>query len=155
MHDSTYLNFMENLFSKYDIDPKLIEIEITENVFLDNNEYAIDYFAKFRALGITISIDDFGTGYSSLSYLMSLPLDKIKLDRSLNMEFLELENIQVLDSLISLVHGLKLKVVAEGIEEFEHVRRLRVVKCEFIQGYYFSKPLEVEDVPSSMKKKYL
>jgi diguanylate cyclase (GGDEF)-like protein len=155
MHDSTYLNFMENLFSKYDIDPKLIEIEITENVFLDNKEFAIDYFAKFRALGIAISIDDFGTGYSSLSYLMSLPIDKIKLDRSLNIKFLELENIQVLDSLISLVHGLKLKVVAEGIEELEHVRRLRVGKCDFIQGYYFSRPLEVEDVPSFMNKKYL
>lgn len=155
MHDSTYFDFTKNLLSKYNINPKLIEIEITENIFLNNKKFAINYFAKFRELGTTISIDDFGTGYSSMSYLISLPVDKIKLDRSLNIKFLELKNIQVLDSLISLIHGLKLKVVAEGIEELEQVRRLKVGECDFIQGYYFSKPLEVDDVPDSMNRKYL
>ncbi len=146
LHDHTYIDLIGELLNKYNLGSDLIEIEITEHVFLDNMDYAIRFFEELKALGIKIVIDDFGTGYSSLSYLISLPVDKIKLDRSINMKFLELDNIQVLDSLIALIHGLKLKVVAEGIEELEQVKRLKVGGCDLVQGYCFSKPLAADKV---------
>lgn len=146
LHDTKFFDFIKDELDKYDIEPQLIEIEITENIFLENKEQTLTFLTKLKEIGIKISIDDFGTGYSSLSYLTFLPIDKIKLDRSLNNKFLELENIKVMDSLILLAHSLNLEVVAEGIETYEQFRRLCVGKCDFIQGYYFSKPLEVTDV---------
>jgi EAL domain-containing protein (putative c-di-GMP-specific phosphodiesterase class I) len=97
-------------------------------------------------MGIKVAIDDFGTGYSSLNYLISLPVDIVKLDRSINLNFLEINNIKVMDSLISLVHSLGLTIIAEGIETREQVRRLKKAGCDKVQGYYFSKPLEVGKV---------
>ena len=99
----------------------------------------------FRSVGVKIALDDFGTGYSSLSYLTFIPVDKIKLDKSLSDKFLELTNIKVMDSLISLAHSLELEVIAEGIEDLEQYRRLRVGKCDYIQGYLFGKPIEVNE----------
>ncbi|MDM8533370.1 EAL domain-containing protein [Clostridiaceae bacterium HSG29] len=155
LYDMFYFDFLMEILNKYDIDPKFIEIEITENVFLDNKELALEFVNKLRNENIKISIDDFGTGYSSISYLTFLPIDKVKFDRSLSMEFLNMENISTLDSLIMVMHSLNLEVVAEGIEEYEDVKKLRVGKCDNIQGYYFSKPLEKEDVEEVFYRNYL
>ena len=97
-------------------------------------------------MGIAISIDDFGTGYSSLNYLTFLPVDKIKLDRSLNLRFLEMNNDKVMESLISLVHSLGLAVLAEGLETKDQADRLKAAECDFVQGYYYSKPLKPEEI---------
>ena len=148
------MSFISEELERHNVEAKYIEIEITENVFLENKEATIAFLGKLKEKGIKISIDDFGTGYSSLSYLTFLPINKIKLDRSLNMRFLEMENIKVMDSLISLAHSLNLEVVAEGIEAFEQVARLKVGKCDYIQGYYFSRPMEVEDVQVNFDKNY-
>lgn len=142
LYDDGYLDFLKDMLSKHGVDAKYIEIEITESIFLDNKQLALDFLMELRRRGIKISIDDFGTGYSSLSYLTFLPLDKIKLDRSLNIKFLEIENLKVMDSLISLAHSLNLEVVAEGIETGEQLERLRVGGCDYVQGYYFSRPIE-------------
>jgi EAL domain-containing protein (putative c-di-GMP-specific phosphodiesterase class I) len=139
-----------DLLESNDVKPEYIVIEITENIFLENKETTIVFLNELRAHGIKIAVDDFGTGYSSLSYLTFLPIDTIKLDRTLSIKFLELDNIAVMDSLIALAHSLNLKVIAEGIEEYQQVKRLIVGHCDAIQGYYFSRPLEVEDV----EKKY-
>lgn len=142
LHDSNYIEFLKGLLNKYDIESKYIEIEITESIFLENKNATLSFLKELRDMGIKIAIDDFGTGYSSLSYLTFLPVDKIKLDKSLNDRFLELKNIKVMDSLISLAHSLNLIVVAEGIELIDQVKRLKVGKCDYIQGYYFSRPLD-------------
>ncbi len=155
LYDMFYFDFLMETLKKYDIDPKYIEIEITENVFLDNKELALEFINKLRKENIKISIDDFGTGYSSISYLTFLPVDKVKFDRSLSMEFLNMQNIKTLDSLIMVMHSLNLEVVAEGIEEHEDVKKLKVGKCDIIQGYYFSKPLEKVDVEKAFYKNYL
>ena len=154
LNDENYLKFLCGELEKRQVDPKYIEIEITENVFLENKEATLAFLVKLKEMGIKISIDDFGTGYSSFSYLTFLPIDKIKLDRSLNIRFLEIENIKVMDCLISLAHSLNLEVVAEGIETYEQFRRLKVGKCDYIQGYYFSRPLEAEDVQADFSKNY-
>lgn len=147
-HDHDYKRFLFECLAKHHVAPHHVTIEITENSLLENAESTINLLNDLRSHGVKIAIDDFGTGYSSLSYLTELPIDIIKLDKTLSTRFLELDNIAVMDSLIALAHSLNLKVVAEGIEHHEQVRRLTVGKCDVIQGYYFSRPLEVEDVES-------
>jgi diguanylate cyclase (GGDEF)-like protein len=154
MQDHNYKNYLFELLDEYEISPENITIEITESIFLENKDTTIVFLNELKEHGIKIAVDDFGTGYSSLSYLTFLPIDTIKLDRALNSKFLELENIAVMDSLIALAHSLNLKVIAEGIEEKEQVKRLAIGKCDVIQGYYFSRPLEVEDVEKNYDKIY-
>lgn len=154
LQDRGYLEYIKGELENYKVNPKYIEVEITENIFLNNKDQTLIFLNKLKELGIKISIDDFGTGYSSLSYLTFLPIDKIKLDRSLNNKFLEMENIKVMDSLIMLAHSLNLEVVAEGIEFYEQFRRLKVGNCDYIQGFFFSKPLEVEAVVESFSVNY-
>jgi len=155
LHDSQFLEFIKEELIANQVDPRLIEIEITENIFLENKTGTLDFLEKLHELGIKISIDDFGTGYSSFSYLTFLPLDKLKLDKSINDRFLTAERIKVMDALILLAHSLNLLVVAEGIETSEQYRMLEVGKCDFIQGYFFSKPLEAEAVVATFNKNYL
>jgi EAL domain-containing protein (putative c-di-GMP-specific phosphodiesterase class I) len=102
-----------------------------------------------------IAIDDFGTGYSSLNYLTFLPIDKIKLDQSLNNKFLYEESSKVVDSIISLAHNLNLEVVAEGIETRDQMEKLCLGHCDYIQGYYFSKPIEAFVVEENMNNNYM
>ncbi len=154
IHDYLFEHDLIELLKLNQVSPELIVIEITENIFLENKETTIQFLNKLRSHGIKIAVDDFGTGYSSLSYLTFLPIDTIKLDRTLSSKFLELDNIAVMDSLIALAHSLNLKVIAEGIEEYEQVKRLQVGKCDAVQGYYFSRPLEIEDVEKNYGKVY-
>lgn len=154
IHDHHYKQFLMDCLKNYGVPPELITIEITENIFLENKETTIALLNELRSYGVRIAVDDFGTGYSSLSYLTVLPIDIIKLDRTLGTKFLEIENIAVMDSLIALAHSLNLKVVAEGIEAYEQVRRLAVGKCDEIQGYYFSRPLDPNQVEQDYDKAY-
>jgi EAL domain-containing protein (putative c-di-GMP-specific phosphodiesterase class I) len=154
MNDISYFDFMIETLKTYNVESHFIEIEITENVFLDNTKLALEFINKLRSVNIKVAIDDFGTGYSSLSYLTILPVDIVKFDRSLNIELLKMESTEVIDSLISVAHSLNLNVVAEGIEEYEQVRKLKIGKCDVIQGYYFSKPLEVDDVEKNIYNNY-
>lgn len=146
IYDFTYFAYLINMLNLYNISADLIELEITENVFIDNRERTLQLLTQFRNAGIKISIDDFGTGYSSLSYLTFLPIDILKLDRSIIKKFLELDSLDVMASLIALAHSLGLEVVAEGVETKEQVKQLSNIKCDYIQGFYFSKPIKAEEV---------
>jgi diguanylate cyclase (GGDEF)-like protein len=148
LHDSDYIRYLQLLLEENQVKPEYLEIEITENIFMENKQITNAFLQQIKELGIRIAIDDFGAGYSSLNYLTFLPVDIVKLDRSLSLRFLELENLQVMESLISLVHSLGQVVVAEGIEQLEQVYRLSEVGCDYIQGYYFSRPLEAEQIPT-------
>lgn len=154
LQDKAYTNYIKSLLDQYDIEARFIEIEITENIFLGNKEATLSFLKQLKVMGIKIAIDDFGTGYSSLNYLTFLPVDKIKLDRSLNLKFLEIENLKVMDSLILLVHSLGFTVIAEGIETVEQVKRLKVGQCDLIQGFYFSKPVEADEVAQIHMTRY-
>lgn len=154
LHDVGYVGFIKDRLEQYGIEPGLLEIEITENIFLENKQLPLEFLEQLKTMGLMIAIDDFGTGYSSLNYLTFLPVDIVKLDRSLSMKFMEIDNVKVMDSLISLVHSLGLKVVAEGIETLEQVKALGRAQCDYIQGYYFSKPLEADKIPEINNKKY-
>lgn len=155
LKDEGYLKFLRNKLEHYGVGPGELEIEITESVFLEKKDQPLKFLEEVRSMGVRIALDDFGTGYSSLSYLTFLPVNKIKLDKSLSDRFLELENIGVMDSLISLAHSLNLEVIAEGVEYMEQYKKLKVGKCDRIQGYLFSKPLEKEDAENIYNKNFL
>jgi EAL domain-containing protein (putative c-di-GMP-specific phosphodiesterase class I) len=154
LQDEGYLSFIEECLKQNNIDAKYLEIEVTENIFLEDKLATLVFMKQLNEMGIKISIDDFGTGYSSLNYLTFLPVDIIKLDRSLNIKFLEIENAKVMDSLISLFHSLGLTVIAEGIETIDQVKRLKKANCDYIQGFYYSKPLEVDQIPDIHTRVY-
>lgn len=154
LNDSTYIEFFSNTLKEMNVEAKYIHIEITESIFLEKKSKSIAFLNQLKALGTKIVLDDFGTGYSSLNYLTFLPVDIIKLDKSINDKFLDLENIKVMESLISLAHSLNLEVVAEGIERENQYECLNKVACDYIQGYLFSKPLESAKIEEIYSKKF-
>lgn len=122
-----------------------LELEITESLIMEDVKHSIVSLRAIRALGVTIAIDDFGTGFSSLSYLSKLPVDTLKIDRSFVLDMTAgPEGLALVSTIINLAHSLKLKVVAEGVETEEQSRLLRLVNCDEMQGYLFSKAVPSE-----------
>jgi EAL domain-containing protein (putative c-di-GMP-specific phosphodiesterase class I) len=122
-----------------------LELEITEGVIMEDVRLSIASLRAIRALGVAIAIDDFGTGFSSLSYLARLPVHTLKIDRSFIIDMtVSPEGLALVSTIINLAHSLKLNVVAEGVETQEQSRLLRVLDCDEMQGYLFSKPLPRE-----------
>lgn len=138
---------IKTLISETGIDPANLKLELTESAVMDNAETAILMLKQIKETGVKISIDDFGTGYSSLSYLHRFPIDLLKVDRSFVSAMEEnTENGEIVRTVIALAKALKLKVVAEGIESIHQFHQLRILGCEYGQGYLFSKPLQVADI---------
>ena len=127
------------------LEPRCLKLEITESHLMENSEAAIAILKRLRALGVELSLDDFGTGYSSLSYLHRLPVNYLKVDRSFVIRMTENEeNSEIVSTIIKLAQNLKMKVVAEGIETPEQLAHLKILSCEYGQGYFFAKPLEAK-----------
>jgi diguanylate cyclase (GGDEF)-like protein len=122
-----------------------LELEITESLIMDDVKHNIASLLAIRALGVTIAIDDFGTGFSSLSYLAKLPVDLLKIDRSFIVDMMGgPQGLALVSTIINLAHSLKLKVVAEGVETEEQQRLLRLLGCDEMQGYLYSKPVPAD-----------
>lgn len=133
--------------SAHGIDPSLIEIEITEAIAVQNMDSAIAMLGEMVAVGISISIDDFGTGYASLSYLQSLPIHKIKIDRSFVEGVLTNANdAAIVSAVIAMAHTLGLEVIAEGVETQEQMNFLKDLSCDQIQGYLLSRPVPRDQI---------
>lgn len=145
LKDKLFLEKYKMICNKYNVPTSLIELELTESIFLENPE-AIDVIDDIHSKGFKCSIDDFGFGYSSLGILKEFKVEIIKLDRSF---FVSKNNIErgkvVVESIIELSRRLGMKVIAEGIEEVEQVHFLRSIGCDYIQGYVFSKPLSIHE----------
>jgi len=137
---------LDIIFSDYEKDRTFFGFEVTETELISNWELTKSNLNGLRDRGFTISLDDFGTGYSSLSYLNMLPLDKLKIDRSFIADIPgNKRNEMLLDTIIRLGKNLNLDLVVEGIEKEEQLKYLREQKCSFFQGYYFSRPLKIEE----------
>ncbi|MFS0864727.1 EAL domain-containing protein [Fredinandcohnia sp. 179-A 10B2 NHS] len=138
-------NISDNL-NKYSISASLIEIEITENALFQNDGICLRSINQLRKIGVLIAIDDFGTGYSSIGYLKKFKVDFIKIDRSFINQINESEkDAAIVKSIIMLGEGLGIKIVAEGVETVKQWVCLTSLKCHYIQGYLFSKPLPEEE----------
>ena len=130
---------------KTGLNPRCLKLEITESHIMENTEITAKTISNLRALDVELSIDDFGTGYSSLSYLHRLPVTYLKIDRSFINRMIEsTENSEIVHTIIKLGSNLKMKVVAEGIETSEQLAQLKILNCEYGQGYFFAKPMEAE-----------
>lgn len=137
---------IKTVISETGIPPSSLKLELTESAVMENAETAILMLKQIKETGVQISIDDFGTGYSSLSYLHRFPIDLLKVDRSFVSAMEEnTENGEIVRTVIALAKALKLKVVAEGIESIHQFHQLRILGCEYGQGYLFSKPLPAAD----------
>jgi EAL domain-containing protein (putative c-di-GMP-specific phosphodiesterase class I) len=129
------------------IDTELLEIELTELSLMSNSEVAVQALKQIKALGVRLSVDDFGTGYSSLAYLKRFPIDALKIDR----EFIRdlgtgSDDGTIALAIINLARSLRLKVIAEGVETQAQFEFLRAHGCDEMQGYYFSRPLAIEEI---------
>jgi PAS domain S-box-containing protein/diguanylate cyclase (GGDEF)-like protein len=127
--------------------PTAIDIEITESLLMEDVADNIRKLKALRDLGIKLSIDDFGTGYSSLGYLAKLPVHTLKIDRSFIITMLnDPDTMTLVSTIISLAHSLRLTVVAEGVEQEDQAKLLRLLRCDQIQGYLISRPVPMEDL---------
>jgi len=134
---------IEQMLQKIHIDPCTLKLEITESAIMANAESANVILSQLRQMGIQLYMDDFGTGYSSLSYLHHFPIDTLKIDRSfVSRKSVDDDNSEIVKTIITLAHNLRIKVSAEGVETTEQLDLLRALKCEYAQGYFFSKPLD-------------
>lgn len=141
---------------KTGLPPDLLELEITESALMNDMAETRDTLVQLKRLGVQIAIDDFGTGYSSLSYLQSFPLDRIKIDQSFVRDLTEnSESAEITLAIISMAHGLKLKVIAEGVETDEQRHFLKSQTCEELQGYYFSRPLPPHEIETLLTTRLL
>lgn len=142
-----FIESVQRIFTHYNVSPKNFHMEVTERTVMNNATETIDKFERLKELGFQLSIDDFGTGYSSLSYLIRFPLDYLKIDRSFIQHICLLEDRQaVVDAIIQMSHRLHLKVVAEGVENIDQLKILEQLGCDYVQGFYLSKPLPIDEL---------
>ena len=143
LKNPTFLFDLNSAIRRHNIDPRKIEIEITEGIFIDNIEDTVDLLTRIKELGIGISLDDFGTGYSSLSYLQVLPLTTLKIDKSFiaNISSAQSKEADITNAIVSLVTKMGLDTIAEGVENPEQLRVLEAINCKNIQGFLMGKPM--------------
>ncbi len=145
LHDNL-VDKIQYYIHKFNIEPSLLEIEVTESMALEQANVIIDRLNQIHNLGVRIALDDFGTGYSSLSYLKDLPIDVLKIDRSFVNELHENYGVSVVNSIIDVAHSLDMVVVAEGIEEEAQLQLLLEGNCDKVQGYLVSKPILISEL---------
>ncbi len=136
------------------LDPKLLELELTESQTLDDSEATINIMLALKRLGVSLSLDDFGTGWSSLSYLRRFPIDRIKIDRSFVKDLhTEAAAEEVVKTILTLSRNLGITCIAEGVETHEQQDYFKKHDCAEMQGYYFSKPIPVLDVTALLRSR--
>ena len=144
---SSLVRSVMHVLNSTDFDPRYLELEVTESAAMHDVKFAIDLLKKLSHAGIQIAMDDFGTGYSSLSVLKHFPLDTIKIDRSFVMDLVDSpSDAAIASTIIALAKGLNFKVLAEGIETVEQIAVLSDMGCDYAQGYWYSRPLTVEQI---------
>ncbi len=142
-----------HILDKFNIDKRLLEIELTESSLVSTGETPFTILKQIKDMGIRVTMDDFGTGYSSLSYLRKIPLSCLKIDRSFVFDLNKDENAdKLVASIVSMAHELGLEVVAEGVEEKHQADHLIDLGCEYLQGYYFSRPIPHDEVVRMLQK---
>lgn len=148
-----FVNKLMEIIHTYGVDPKEIEIEITESILIDDFADVKGKLMQLREYGIRISLDDFGTGYSSLSYLNGLPIDTLKIDKSfVDRVMTDRSTRIIMESVITMVNKLGYETIAEGVEEEEQLNYMKEIGCHIIQGYYLGKPMPGDDLEKLLQE---
>lgn len=148
-HDRDLSQTVVRILNESGLAPHHLELELTESSIMQNEEFAGNVLTRWRNMGINITIDDFGTGVSSLASLKRLPIGALKIDQSFVRDTsIDPDDAAIVLAIITLAHNLRLRVVAEGVETEEQLRFLQLMRCDEIQGYFFSKPLPADKLIS-------
>lgn len=150
-HDSHLIEDILYILEQEGLSPKDLEIEITESILMNFYEKNMSLLNRLKDLDFSLALDDFGTGYSSLNYLSVMPINKLKIDKSF-IDFIDKnkKDRSIVEGIINLSHNMGIKVVAEGVEDYNQLKLLEDMNCDNIQGYIFSKPLPAKDVEKFM-----
>ena len=142
-----FMQSVHRIIKKTGIDPKNLEFEVTESVMVSNVDYAVKVLQEVSDMGITVALDDFGTGYSSLNYLRQLPIHVLKIDKSF-VDDLPIKNTQrlMVGSIIGLVHQMKIRVIAEGVDDRRQLDILTKYQCDYVQGNIWGRPVMEQEV---------
>ncbi|MEX2279639.1 MAG: EAL domain-containing protein [Acidimicrobiia bacterium] len=152
LRDETYVQRLNATLGQTGIDPRYLELELTESVLMEHAHSAAILLQDLKRLGVQIALDDFGTGYSSLSYLRDFPIDTLKIDQSFVSEVTSAgSDTRIVTAVIGLARSLGLTVVAEGVETREQLEFLRARQCDEAQGYYFSRPVPPDEVAELLR----
>ncbi|MEB3357292.1 MAG: EAL domain-containing protein [Synechococcales bacterium] len=144
---------IQTVLAESNLSPNNLKLEITESVIMSSTDYATKVLDRLKQIGVKFAIDDFGTGYSSLSYLHRFPVDTLKIDRSFISQLdTDVEKVELVRTILSLAWNLGMDVVAEGVETQKHLAQLRLLKCDYGQGYLFAKPLANEQITSLLSQ---
>jgi EAL domain-containing protein (putative c-di-GMP-specific phosphodiesterase class I) len=141
--DADLTGVIESVLAESGLSPSSLKLEITESAFLGDIRSAQVTLRRLRTLGVAWSLDDFGTGYSSLSYLHRLHVDTVKVDRSFVSRIGLDDGSEMVRAIVAIAHNMGMDVVAEGVETIEQLEVLREIGCEFAQGFYFSRPVDM------------
>ena len=148
------VSMVKRVLDETGLDRRFLELEITENIAMHNEESVISALAALHDMGVSLAIDDFGTGYSSLSYLRRFPVHKLKIDRSFVRDITEsVDGGQIVKAIVSLARNLRLEVIAEGVETEQQLAFLHVCGCNDVQGFLFSRPLPGAELESFLENK--
>jgi diguanylate cyclase (GGDEF)-like protein len=146
------LGAIRSALEKHNLQPKFLEIELTESAVMTNAEGSVAILEQLSRMGVVVAIDDFGTGYSSMSYLRKFPIDRLKIDSSFVRDLgVDADNISIVQAIISLAHSLRLKVVAEGVETPAQLAQLKALGCDQYQGYQFKPPAPAAAIEAMMR----
>ncbi len=146
MYDQSFVDYMQSLLAKYDLEPWMLRIEITESAYMDNPAQLVKVLKKLKNAGFTVLMDDFGSGYSSLNILKDLAVDVLKLDMKFIQNFERSSRASIImESVVQMAHNLGIDTVVEGVETETQVEFLKEIGCNVVQGYYYAKPMSTED----------
>jgi diguanylate cyclase (GGDEF)-like protein/PAS domain S-box-containing protein len=149
--DKNFLNRLFEVINETGLDPRLLELELTESVLMKHAASTAVILQSLREAGIRLAIDDFGTGYSSLSYLRKFPVDAVKIDQTFIRQISADDDTTIVKAVIGMARGLKLRVIAEGVETPQELAFLRAYRCDEAQGYYFSRPVPARQFAMMLK----
>jgi diguanylate cyclase (GGDEF)-like protein len=149
-----FLNNLAAILIETGLDPRSLELEVTEGALMKNPELAADTLSTLRGMGVQVAIDDFGTGYSSLSYLRRFPLDALKIDQSFIRQITTIpDETVIVSAIISMGQSLNLRIIAEGVETEDQLDFLKAHKCDEAQGFYFSRPVPPQQIASFLESR--
>ncbi|MDW3095058.1 MAG: EAL domain-containing protein [Gammaproteobacteria bacterium] len=153
LENGEIINQVKQVLDETQIDPSLLELEITESTIMHNPERVIEILQRLKDMGVQLAVDDFGTGYSSLNYLKRFPIDLLKIDAAFVRDVeTDADDRAIVQSIIALAKSMRLKVVAEGVETRQQQEFLKALDCDYIQGYYIGRPVCAEEFEERILK---